>query len=52
METKRIGQEDLRQADEVSRTVKKLEERMIAERNGDYKDFVLENNRKGIGGVE
>jgi hypothetical protein len=52
MKTKRISREYLKQADEVSRAVKNLEERMIAERNGDYKDFVLENNRRGIGGVE
>lgn len=52
MEKKRIDRDDLKQAEEVSAAVRNLEERMIAERNSDYKDFVLENNRKGIGGVE
>ena len=52
METKRITAEDFKQAEEVSKAVKALEERMIAEMSGEYKDFVLENNRRGIGGVE
>lgn len=52
MNTKRISREDVKQAEEVSEAVKKLEERMIADNSGDYKDFVLENNRRGIGGVE
>lgn len=52
METKRITAEDLKQAEEVSGAVKALEKRMIAEMSGEYKDFVLENNRRGIGGVE
>lgn len=52
METKRISRKDLEQAEEVSRTVKALEKRMIADMSEEYKDFVLENNRRGIGGVE
>lgn len=52
MELKRIRTEDVKQAEDVSMAVKRLEERMIAERSGDFKDFVLENNRKGVGGVE
>lgn len=51
METERISGKDLKQ-EEISRAVKELEERMIAENTSDYKDFVLENHRKGIGGVE
>lgn len=52
METKRISRKDLEQAEDVSKAVKELEERMIAENTSDYKDFVLENHRRGIGGVE
>lgn len=52
METKRITAEDLKQAEDFSRVVKALEERMIADMSGEYKDFVLENHRRGIGGVE
>lgn len=52
METKRITDGDLKQAEDVSRAVKELEERMIAESTSGYKDFVLENHRRGIGGVE
>lgn len=52
METRQITENDLKQAEDVSKAVKELEERMIAENTSDYKDFVLENNRRGIGGVE
>lgn len=52
METKGISEKDLEQGKEVSMAVKRLEERMIAQKSDDYKDFVLENNRKVIGGVE
>lgn len=52
METKRISRKDLEQAEEVSRAVKALKKRMIADMSEEYKDFVLENHRRGIGGVE
>ena len=43
METKRITENDLRQAEEVSKAVKALEERMIAD---------IETNGRRNGGVE
>lgn len=52
METKRIRRKDLEQAEGISKAGKELEKRMIAENTSDYKDFVLENHRRGIGGVE